>query len=140
MIMKVFLDTNILVDYVEDRNVFSKYASIIFQLSLMGEIELYAIDISFLNVAYILRKKSSEILYDALGILLQRINVLSVTRFDLENAINAKHNDFEDCVQFYSALSGDMDCIITRNKKDFENSDIPVYTSSEFLDLLNIEY
>ncbi|MEE1082706.1 MAG: PIN domain-containing protein [Paludibacteraceae bacterium] len=138
--MKVFLDTNILVDYVEDRNVFSKYASIIFQLSLMGEIELYAIDISFLNVAYILRKKSSEILYDALGILLQRINVLSVTRFDLENAINAKHNDFEDCVQFYSALSGDMDCIITRNKKDFENSDIPVYTSSEFLDLLNIEY
>lgn len=138
--MKVFLDTNILVDYVEDRNVFSKYASIIFQLSLMGEIELYAIDISFLNVAYILRKKSSEILYDALGILLLRINVLSVTRFDLENAINAKHNDFEDCVQFYSALSGDMDCIITRNKKDFENSDIPVYTSSEFLDLLNIEY
>jgi len=138
--MKVFLDTNILVDYVEDRNVFSKYASIIFQLSLMGEIELYAIDISFLNVAYILRKKSSEILYDALGILLQRINVLSATRFDLENAINAKHNDFEDCVQFYSALSGDMDCIITRNKKDFENSDIPVYTSSEFLDLLNIEY
>ena len=137
--MKVFLDTNILVDYVEDRNVFSKYASIIFQLSLMGEIELYAIDISFLNVAYILRKKSSEILYDALGILLQRINVLSVTRFDLENAINAKHNDFEDCVQFYSALSGDMDCIITRNKY-FENSDIPVYTSSEFLDLLNIEY
>ncbi|MBO4734769.1 MAG: hypothetical protein J5614_00090, partial [Paludibacteraceae bacterium] len=114
--------------------------SIIFQLSLMGEIELYAIDISFLNVAYILRKKSSEILYDALGILLQRINVLSVKRFDLENAINAKHNDFEDCVQFYSALSGDMDCIITRNKKDFENSDIPVYTSSEFLDLLNIEY
>lgn len=44
--MKVFLDTNILVDYVEDRNVFSKYASIIFQLSLIGEIELYAIDVS----------------------------------------------------------------------------------------------
>ena len=138
--MKVFLDTNILVDYVEDRNVFSKYASIIFQLSLMGEIELYAIDISFLNVAYILRKKSSDILYDALGILLQRINVLSVTRYDLEKAIIAKHNDFEDCVQFYSAISGEMDCIITRNKKDFENSDIPVYTSNEFLDLLNIEY
>ena len=54
--MKVFPDTNILVDYVEDRNVFSNYVSIIFQLSLIGEIELYAIDVSFLNVAYILRK------------------------------------------------------------------------------------
>ena len=43
--MKVFLDTNILLDYVEEREHFSKYASIIFQLSLMGEIELYAIDI-----------------------------------------------------------------------------------------------
>ena len=106
----------------------------------MGEIELYAIDVSFLNVAYILRKKSSDILYGALGILLQRINVLCVTKKDLEMAIEAKHKDFEDCVQYYSALSGEMDCVVTRNKKDFENSDIPVYTSSEFLDLLNIEY
>lgn len=138
--MKVFLDTNILVDYVEDRNVFSKYASIIFQLSLIGEIELYAIDVSFLNVAYILRKKSSDILYGALGILLQRINVLSVTKKDLEMAADAKNKDFEDYVQYYSALSGEMDCIVTRNKKDFQNSDIPIYTSSEFLDLLNIEY
>ena len=92
--MKVFLDTNILVDYMEDRNVFSKYASIIFQLSLIGEIELYAIDVSFLNVAYILRKKSSDILYGALGILLQRINVLSVTKKDLEMAADAKNKDF----------------------------------------------
>lgn len=55
-------------------------------------------------------------------------------------AADAQNKDFEDCVQYYSALSGEMDCIVTRNKKDFENSDIPIYTSSEFLDLLNIEY
>lgn len=66
--------------------------------------------------------------------------LLSVTKKDLEMAADAKNKDFEDCVQYYSALSGEMDCIVTRNKKDFENSDIPIYTSSEFLDLLNIEY
>ncbi len=55
-------------------------------------------------------------------------------------ATKAKHKDFEDCVQYYSALSGEMDCIVTRNKKDFENLDIPIYTSAEFLDLMDIEY
>lgn len=138
--MKVFLDTNILLDYVEEREHFSKYASIIFQLSLMGEIELYAIDISFINIAYILRKVSSDILYGALDILLQRINVLSVTGYELKMATKAKHKDFEDCVQYYSALSGEMDCIVTRNKKDFENLDIPIYTSTEFLDFMDVEY
>lgn len=106
----------------------------------MGEIDLYAIDISFINIAYILRKKSSDVLYSTLDLLLQRISVLSVTESDLKNSVNAKQKDFEDCVQYYSALSGDMDCIVSRNKKDFENANIPVYTSSEFLDLLDIEY
>jgi len=103
--MKVFLDTNILLDYVEERG-----------------------------------KVSSDILYGALDILLQRINVLSVTGYELKMATKAKHKDFENCVQYYSALSGEMDCIVTRNKKDFENLDIPIYTSAEFLDLMDVEY
>lgn len=53
--------------------------------------------------------------------------------FAISQAIQSDFSDFEDAVQYHTALSGNIDAIITRNPKDYINSAIPVYTPSEFI-------
>lgn len=61
------------------------------------------------------------------------VEVLPVNDDIINEALHSNFNDFEDAVQYYTALSGKVNYIITRNPKDFKNASIPVYTPSEFL-------
>jgi len=60
-------------------------------------------------------------------------DVLSVSETEIDKALYSNFNDFEDAVQHYCALKNNCDYIITRDSKDFKNSEIPVMTVIEFL-------
>lgn len=131
--MKVFLDTNIIIDLIQKREGYM-YAALILQKAEEGMCELYTSTLSMVNIAYILRKfYKGDSLYDLLDNLRGMINVISVSSLAYDNAMKSKAKDFEDAVQLFSALEENMDCIITRNVDDFMVGKLPIYAPAEFL-------
>jgi predicted nucleic acid-binding protein len=61
------------------------------------------------------------------------LTVLNVDDLIIQKALDSEFNDFEDAIQYFTAVENGMDCIITRNVKDYKKSTIPVYTPTEIL-------
>ena len=132
--MKLFLDTNVVMDLMAYRTPFVYDALRIFQLGSNGTHQLFASDLTFANVAYLLRKSMTlDELYSKLSILRTYLQVAGMGEEAVDEALRLRHKDFEDALQYASARQIQVDCIITRNKKDFIISDIPVWTPDEFL-------
>jgi len=133
--MKVFLDTNIVVDYLSEREPFATNAKAIFQLATDGDIHVYVSDLTFVNVVYILRKymHSTEKIYDAIRVLRNMVEIVSTGMEAIDYALNIHITDFEDAVQYFSATRYEADCIVSRNQKDFPVGNIPVITPSLLL-------
>lgn len=135
---KAFIDTNILVDLIADRKPFSKFAIEIFNLSEQKKIKLYTSSHSIATTHYLLKKYLEEkelrsVLYD----LLSFIKIIPIGIDTLKKGLRSSHKDFEDAIQIISAGTiEEIDCIITRNIKDFRESDIPVYSPDEFILIL----
>lgn len=136
--MKLFLDTNIVMDYVENRDPFVVYALSLFQMGYDGLHQLYVSDLTLANIAYITRKDlMQDKLYELLEGLCSVLHIASIGEQSVRMAVCLRAKDFEDALQYFSAKECGADCIITRNKKDFYFSDLPVYTPEEFLHTAN---
>jgi len=132
--MKVFLDTNIVIDFLLNRGGEINSVITILQLGNAKYLDLYVSDLSIANIAYITRKDiSKEVFFCTMKSLLKFFSVTSMGEVVIKDAIDAVWNDFEDSLQYLSARQANVDCIITRNIKDFERSEIPVFTPSGFL-------
>lgn len=91
--------------------------------------------ITVANTFYILRKSySSTQLAEAFENQKTVAEISGVSSSDVYAALTARWDDGEDSIQHQSALSAECDFILTRNKKDFELSYVPVMTPEEFLD------
>ena len=133
--MKVFLDTNVLVDFIEEREG-AKDASDILQLGKTGggSVELCASVLTMANAAYIARKgRTKENLYAALSLLSGLIDVLPMDGEQWLAALHENAKDLEDALQYECAKAAGCTCIVTRNTRDFGFSHLPVYTPAEFL-------
>lgn len=131
---KVFIDTNILVDLIADRIPFSKYAIEIFNHAERKKIKLFTSSHSIATTHYLLKKYLDEKnLREVLFNLFDYLTVIPVDTDILKKGLRSKHKDFEDAVQIVCASSVEkIDCIVTRNIKDFRDSEIPVLTPDEF--------
>jgi predicted nucleic acid-binding protein len=132
---KVFLDTNIILDLLTARHPFYADAAIIFSLADKNEIVLSASSLSFSNANYILLQSNK---YDEVKQMLRKIKViikvLSLDDKIVELALNdTDFKDFEDGLQYFTALEDGVDVIITRNLKDFKKARIPVMTADQYL-------
>ena len=132
--MKVFLDTNILLDFGQERVDF-QYAKAIMELGERGEFELCASYLSYANMGYILRHHPKETLWEMINIMREGIHVLPSSSNQLDKALShTPVKDYEDLLQYQCAVEGKCDVIITNNKRDFDEfCDIPTYSSKEFL-------
>lgn len=132
---KAFIDTNVIIDLIADRKPFSKFAIEIFKNSEEKKVKLYTSSHSIATTHYLLKKYIDEkelrnILYN----LLDYIQVIPVDIDTIKKGLKSKHKDFEDAIQIISAYSIEkMDCIVTRNIKDFRDSEIPVFPPDEFV-------
>jgi len=133
--MKIFVDTNILVDLIADRKPFSKFAIQLFSKAEVGKLELYTSSHSIATTHYLLKKYVDEKeLREVLSNVLDYLNVVAINLEILRKGLKSKHKDFEDAIQIISAYSVEnIDCIVTRNIKDFKNSEIPVYSPDELV-------
>ncbi|MBP3512550.1 MAG: PIN domain-containing protein [Prevotella sp.] len=129
---RVFLDTNVLLDFVLLR-AGEREAGQILARGDRGLFEVCASFLTFANVAYILRKYPRQEVYSILEQMEKAVTVLPMDAGQLKAAIAAPVEDFEDMLQYQCAKAYDCDFVVTGNKKHWSFSDIPVFTSLEFL-------
>ena len=132
---KVFLDTNILVDLIADRKPYSKFAIGIFNKAEEKKLKIYTSSHSIATTHYLLKKYLDEKeLRTVLFNLLDYISVISVDIDVLKKGLRSKHKDFEDALQMVAAsgIPG-INCIVTRNLKDFKHSEVEVMSPDEFV-------
>jgi predicted nucleic acid-binding protein len=130
----VFVDTNIVIDLLQKRDEFYKEAQELFTLADRKKVKLYISALTFANTYYILsRFYSSDEAKKILSKFKVLVEVLPTTDKIIELALASDFKDFEDAIQFYTALESSLEAIITRNKKDFKNNLIPVFSAKEYL-------
>lgn len=134
--MTVFVDTNVLIDFVCKRDNFYDNAKKLFALGYIGELELGMSSLSIINAMYIGRKYGIVPMKERLKSILMFVKVCDIEARVVVEALDGGWKDYEDAVQFRSAVGIHANCIVTRNKKDFTESDIPVYTVDELLESL----
>lgn len=138
---KLFLDTNILIDYLSRREPFFDSAALLFQLGKRRKCQLAVSSLSFATASFILQahyKMSHESIVTLFSKLINLCNLTAVDEQIVKDAIKSEFDDFEDALQYYSAIKFQSDYIITRNKKDFSHSNIEVLTPDELLRVNNI--
>ena len=134
MIMKIFIDTNILLDVFQNRVPYVDDSIQIWALAESRKAEVFISAISFNNIFYIMRKhEGMNSAQRALEVLNSNFSMVPLVQNIIGKAIMAKMPDFEDAIQFFSALSIEADCIVTRNVKDFPADILPILTPDAFL-------
>ena len=130
---RIFVDTNILVDLLADRKPFSKYAVEIFNASENKKVKLFTSSHSIATTYYLLKKfKDDNSLRKTLLGLFEYVSIIPVDTDVLSKGLRSKQKDFENSIQIYCATKIDkIDCIVTRNVKDFKGSEILVLTPDE---------
>lgn len=134
--IKVFLDTNIFIDYLSRREPFFEPAALIMQLGKRKKCQLMVASLSFATASFILQahyKMSHEAIVKLFSKIVALCHITTVNNQTVLKAIASDITDFEDALQHESALSENADVIITRNKQDFSDSRIPVFEPKEFL-------
>ncbi len=131
----LFIDTDVIIDFLIDRKPHSREAAIIFTLIEQKKIKGYVSSLTFSNLYYVLRKiESYNKVKSKLESLSQIVGILKVEERTIKEALASDFSDFEDSIQYFSALdSKKIDVIITRNTRDYKKSDLPVMTPGDYL-------
>lgn len=131
---KLFVDTNIVMDLLQKREEFYQEAQELFTLSDKRKVLLFISSLTIANTHFLLsRHYSSAEARKILSKFKVLVNVLPMDDKIIELALSSDFKDFEDAIQYYTALENNTDMIITRNKKDFKNQNIPVLNAKEYL-------
>lgn len=133
--MQIMCDANVIMDVLLEREPFVENSCKVLSLCEEHRVDGFVSSSSVTDIYYLVRKytHSTDLAYKAVGKLLEIVKVCSVTNNDVLTAFQRKARDFEDCLVATCAKSIHCEYIITLNKKDFEEFDIPLLTPAEFL-------
>lgn len=138
MSKRIFLDTNVILDLLGERDPFYEEAAKLATLADNGKITLVVSPLSFATVNYILSKyESPQIAREKLRKFKILCELCNLDESIVDKGLNSSFTDFEDSLQYFSAVASDCKIIISRNSKDFKNSLIPVMTAAEYLSSLS---
>jgi predicted nucleic acid-binding protein len=131
----IFMDTNVVIDFLADRQPFSLHAAKLFDLTIDGKVKIYISAVSYNNIYYILRQTlSNNATIKLLEELEELTEITDVTKSIIKQSLRTDFKDYEDAIQYFCALSvPKLDFIVTRNTKDFRKSALPVLTPTEAL-------
>ena len=135
---KIFVDTNIVIDLLSRREPFFEEASTLFSLADKKQIELTLSSLTITNTSYaLLRQMDSNKAKSILRKLRLIVKILPLDDKIIGLAINDdSFTDFEDGLQYFTALENGQELIITRNLKDFKNSKLPTMTAKQLIEMI----
>ena len=130
---KIYLDTNFLMDLLARDDENTLVATNVVEKGRRLNLKFYVSFLSVANFAYITRKQSKEVLYSNLDLICELFTIEANDKNQIINAKSLEGKDFEDAIQYETAMKAECDCILTRNEKDFYFAKIPVLSPSNFL-------
>lgn len=136
--MRVILDTCIIMDAIQNREPFAEDAKNIVRAAANKWFTGCITAKSSTDIYYLVHRcthsdKDTRAILTKLFIL---FDIVDTAGMDARKAISSQVSDYEDAVMIETAIREDADCIVTRNRKDYSKSPVPVYESGEFLRLL----
>jgi predicted nucleic acid-binding protein len=135
----LFIDTNIVLDLLAKREPFYESSAKLFSLADRNAIQLSVSSLTFANTNYVLSKlKSASEAKEILRKFKLLVQIVPLSEKIVDLALNdSEFKDFEDGLQYYSAIESNQDIIITRNQKDFKSSQLAIMSAEEFLSSLS---
>jgi predicted nucleic acid-binding protein len=131
---KVFVDTDIVLDLLSNREPFYSHSAHLFSEADKGKIRIHVSSLTFSNLNYILsRQYSVDQARKKLLKFKTLVTVLSVTDKVVELALSSDFKDFEDGLQYFTAIENNLKTLLTRNLKDYKTAEITVMTAEQFL-------
>jgi len=132
---RLFIDSDVVIDFFTDRELHANPASELFELNEQGSVKLFLSAVSINNIYYIVRKfLGHKKTIEVVETLTEMTEIIGTTKTEIVQALKNDFSNYEDSVQYSSALNiKDLDAIITRNIKDYRNSSIAVMTPLNFL-------
>ncbi|MGH2644336.1 MAG: type II toxin-antitoxin system VapC family toxin [Chitinophagaceae bacterium] len=131
---RLFLDTNVVLDLLGEREPYYKASAQLATLSDQGRITLVVSPITFATVNYFLSKSEDA---ETARKKLRKFKIISeICKMDediIEKGLNSSFKDLEDSLQYFCALDANCEIIISRNAKDFKESLLPVMTAEEYI-------
>lgn len=133
--MRLMLDSNVFLDVLLERELFVEDSCDVLSLCEDHKVDGFVSASAITDIFYIVRKytHNMEIAYKAIGKVLDIVKVADVTNGDVLEAYQRGGHDFEDALVAVCAASANCSYIITRNKKDFEEFNVPAVSPAEFL-------
>lgn len=131
---RIFLDTNVILDLLGERVPFYDSIAKVATLADQKKLTLIVSPISFTKIDYVLNKyEIAESVLNKLRKFKIICEVCEVNEETIDKALNSSFKDFEDALQYFTALQANCSIIITRNGKDFKQATIPIMTAEEYL-------
>ena len=133
----VFFDTNIMIDIIGRRQQFCAPSLQIMSLADRGMLRVCVSALSYATASYILSRNNKPM--DVIRELAKFSKITIATPVDsgvIDSSLRSEFEDFEDAMQYFSAMRESVDYIVTRNKKDFKAASVPVFEPQEFIDYL----
>lgn len=139
--MKAILDTCVVIDFLQKREPFANTALQIFRAAAGEQFTGCITAKSATDIYYLTHRctHSDEKARNILNSLLSIVSMLDSTAVDVFHALSSEITDFEDAVMIETAIRSKVDCIVTRNTKDYLKSPVPVYTPDDFMKALEDE-
>ncbi len=132
--MRILIDTNVVLDFLQEREPFVDSAARLFERIDAGEIEGFIAATTITNIYYIVRKTAGrQVAQDAIAQVLSDLNICPVNLDILEQALRLNFEDFEDAVQYVCAVGYNVDAIVTRDASGFLSAEIPVVLPENFM-------
>ena len=133
---KVFVDTDIIYDLLSKRHPFYLAAAQLFTLADEGKIQIFISALSLANIHYLISKeKDANEANEMLRKFKVIVHVTPLTEKIIDLALNSEFTDFEDAIQYFSALQNEVEVLLTRNLKDYNKAQITVLTAQDFINL-----
>ncbi|QQS52192.1 MAG: PIN domain-containing protein [Bacteroidota bacterium] len=135
---KLFVDTNIVIDLLSRREPFFEETAELFSLADKKQVELSVSSLTIANTSYaLLRQMDSNKAKSVLRKLRLILKVLPLDDKIIGLALNDEtFSDFEDGLQYFTAIEDEQELIITRNLRDFKNSKLPIMTAKQFIETI----
>lgn len=133
--IRAFIDTDVILDYLSGRKQFATSAARVFESIHRGQVKAYTSSLSFSNLYYVLRKHHPhQKLVSKLEALSDYMKIASVDELIIKKSLKSSFRDFEDAIQYQTAISvKGIRILVTRNIKDFKESELAVMTPETFL-------
>lgn len=136
--MKILIDTNIIVDVALERQPFYPESLEVISFVYQKKIEGYILASSFSDLYYIIRKqKGRDLTIDFLMRIRTFCQIATVNNVVIDLALNTNFTDFEDAIQYSTALINQLDAIVTRNTQDFPVVNPPIISPDMLIQELN---